>query len=146
MSYMQHLIAPDGRRISPRLDVETLCSEIVNGRERYGYVVNLSENGIRMQRPYLGGGTPRDIQLEFEVPEVDEVVWAKAAVCFDHIHQVSAHTPGAGPLGLMRTMGVRIVGAASRDLRLLRDYVFEKRRRLDRVEETILSAACYARG
>lgn len=111
------------RRLSPRIEVAALCNEIFEGGDRFGSVMDLSPAGLRIERPYRGGAMTRRIQLEFEVPEVDEIVWALGEVCFDRLHQQGA--PGAGTR-LVRTTGLRIARAASRDLRLLRDYVFEK--------------------
>jgi hypothetical protein len=117
----------DARRLDPRVDVETFCSELLPREERPALVVDLSPVGARIERPYVGGPTPREIDLELEVPEVDEVIWARAEVCFDVVSQAPAGTHG-GPFGLLRTTGLRLVRAASRDLRLLRDCVFELRR------------------
>lgn len=117
----------DARRIDPRVDVETFCSELLPREERPALVVDLSPVGARIARPYVGGPTPREIDLELEVPEVDEVIWAKAEVCFDVVSQAPAGTH-AGPFGLLRTTGLRLVRAAARDLRLLRDCVYELRR------------------
>jgi hypothetical protein len=78
-------------------------------------VADVSEKGVRLTRPYLGGPTPRLVQLELELPGLDEILWAKGLVCFDQVER------GVG--GLVRTTGVRIAAAASHDLRLLRDYV-----------------------
>jgi hypothetical protein len=116
----------DVRRIDPRVDVETFCSELLERSERPAMVVDLSPVGARIERPYVGGPTPREIDLELEVPEVDEVIWARGEVCFDVITQ--APRGQGGPLGLLRTTGLRLVRAAARDLRLLRDCVFELRR------------------
>ncbi|HVV84619.1 MAG TPA: PilZ domain-containing protein [Kofleriaceae bacterium] len=160
----------DARRIDPRVDVETFCSELLPREERPAMVVDLSPLGARLERPYLGGPTPREIDLELEVPEIDEVIWARGEVCFDLVTQAKPGTRG-GPFGLLRTTGVRLVRAASRDLRLLRDCVFELRRarwlsecEIDIVDEELLAlpprspppmprfddewlsmAACYAR-
>ena len=117
----------DARRLDPRVDVETFCSELLPREERPALVVDLSPVGARLERPYLGGPTPRQIDLELEVPEVDEVIWARGEVCFDQVTQAPAGM-AAGPFGLVRRTGVRLVRAAQRDLRLLRDAVFELRR------------------
>jgi hypothetical protein len=107
-------------------------------------VTDLSAEGVRLERPYLGGPSPAEILLELEVPDVDEVIWARGEVCFDQVRQAP---PGqGGPLGLLRTTGVRLVSAAARDLRLLRDLVFERHRARHRAESALLDAACYARG
>lgn len=134
-------------RLMPRIDVETFCSELVDGRDRPGIVVDLSPEGARLERPYAGGPTPREIVLELEVPEMDEVIWARGEVCFDQVRQAPAGR--GGPLGLLRTTGIRLVAAACRDLRMLRECVIETHRmRLarDRADEALLDAACYARG
>jgi hypothetical protein len=101
-----------GQRQQPRVSVETLCSEVMDEREQYGLVVDLSEGGLRLQRPLRGRRAGRIIQLEFELPEADEIVWAKGEVCFDQLWR-----------GSLRTTGVRLVAAAARHLAMLRDYV-----------------------
>ncbi len=141
----------DSRRVTPRIDVETFCSEVVSGRDHPGLVIDLSAEGARLERPYGGGPSPREIVLELEVPDVDEVIWVRGEVCFDQIRQAP---PGqGGPFGLLRTTGLRLVTAAARDLRMLRDCVFEIYRARHREPDTgaepsemLLDAACYARG
>lgn len=137
----------DLRRLMPRIDVETFCSEVVGGRDRPGLVVDLSPEGARLERPYLGGPSPRELSLELEVPDLDEVIWARGEVCFDQVRQAP---PGqGGPLGLIRTTGVRLVSAAVRDLRVLRECVIETyraRRAQTVVDDQLLIASCYARG
>jgi hypothetical protein len=139
----------DPRRLAPRIDVETFCSEVVGPRDHPGMVIDLSAEGARFERPYAGGPTPREIVLEMEVPEVDEVIWVRGEVCFDQIRQAPAGLGGS--LGLIRTTGLRLVTAAARDLRMLRDCVFELYRTRHRsdVEDpshALIDAACYARG
>lgn len=137
------------RRLAPRVDVETFCSEVVGSRDHPGLVIDLSAEGARLERPYAGGPTPHEIVLELEVPEVDEIIWVRGEVCFDQLRQAP---PGqGGPLGLLRTTGLRLVSAAARDLRMLRDCVFEMYRSRHRHEheepsDALVDAACYARG
>lgn len=133
------------RRLSHRIEVSTFCSELVERGEQPGLVVDLGEGGLRLERPYLGGQTPREVLLEVEVPEVDEVMWARAAVCFDRVRPAPRGVHG-GPFGMLRVTGLRILDAAARDLRLLRDYVFEKRRAEEIVLDDLAMASCYARG
>jgi hypothetical protein len=132
-------------RLMPRIEVETYCSELVDGRDRPGLVTDLSPEGARLERPYAGGPTPREIVIELEMPEIDEVIWARGEVCFDQVRQAP---PGrGGPLGLLRTTGIRLVAAAVRDLRMLRECVIETHRlRVAREHDQLLDAACYARG
>jgi len=111
------------RRESPRIDVEAMCWEMVDGKELSGLALDLSSGGLRIERPYVGGATRREVQLEIEVPGIDEVMWARGDVCFDVL--VPTRHPSGGPLGLIRRTGYRIAIAAQRDLRMLKEVVFE---------------------
>lgn len=116
------------KRLLPRVPVETLCSEVVDEQEQLGLVVDLSAGGLCLERPLHGRRSGRVVQLAFELPEVDEIVWAKGEICFDRYRR-RPDAPGA-----VRATGVRLVAAASRHLRMLRDWVTaaaEARRALD---------------
>jgi hypothetical protein len=114
------------RRVSPRIGMEALCWEVFDDRENSALVTDLSSEGARLERPYAGGRLLREVPLQLEVPGLDEVMWAKGEVMFDTL--VASKSPLAGPFGLLRRTGYRIVIAAQRDLRNLRDYVFETHR------------------
>ena len=131
-----------------------MCWEVGDGGERSAVLVDVSSDGVRIERPW--GLTRRRIQLEVEMPGTDDLVWLAGEVCF------------ARPRGLLVQSGVRVVAAAARDLRRLRDYVAERRRALAEVRRAIAerrrgatdgrrrlasptvfdlgAAACYARG
>jgi hypothetical protein len=111
------------RRESPRIDVETLCWEVIDGREASGLAVDLSSGGLRIERPYTGGPTRREVLLELEVPGIDEVMWARGDACFDVL--VPTATLAGGPMGLVRRTGYRIMLAARRDMRMLEEFVVE---------------------
>jgi hypothetical protein len=141
----------DPRRASPRIGVEALCWEMIGERERSALVVDLSTHGARIERPFLPAGyhdydalelgpagrssyvTPaprpselaRIVPLQLEVPEIDEVMWARGEVMFDEL--VEARGPGArgGPFNLVRRTGYHLSLAATRDMRLLRDYIYD---------------------
>src|SRR5688500_7414390 len=102
------------RRGGPRVSVASLCSEVVGDGLRDALVVDLSEDGVRIQRP-LGGPRSRRVQVELEIPGVDELLWAAGEICFDEVWRV--------PTGVTRTSGVRLVAAAQRHRRMLREYV-----------------------
>jgi hypothetical protein len=113
------------RRAAPRIELEAFCSEILEGRERHAVVLDLSPRGLRLARPYTGGRGERDVQLELELPGVDEIIWAKGHICYERIRPSG---PATMPLGrLVRTTGIRLVAAAERDLRVLREYVMMRR-------------------
>jgi hypothetical protein len=137
------------RRVSPRIDVEALCWETIGNRETSALLVDVSTQGARVERPYIGGRIEYDVPLQIEVPGIDEVMWARGEVVFDKLVPANKH---AGPFGLIRRTGYRIAIAAARDLRLLRDYVYDTyaaRRpcEISDVEDAPLSfASCYLRG
>jgi hypothetical protein len=112
-------------RAQPRIPVESLCAEVVDEREDFGLIVDLSQQGLRLERPLRGRIENRIVQLEFEMPEADELVWAKGEICFDRLRP--------GPNGPLRSTGVRVIAAAARHLRMLRDWAMasSERRQLD---------------
>lgn len=138
----------DVRRIMPRVQIAASCLE-VGDHEREGLLLDLGPRGARLEQPYVGGRTPEEVYLEMIVPEMGEIIVAKGEPCFDQIRPATITSGPAGPFGLIRRTGYRIVAAASRDLRLLREFVMELRRS-QRAEngicDELLSAACYSRG
>lgn len=136
------------RRFNPRVSVKSLCSEYVREHESHSLVTNLSEDGLRIQRPFGPGRRERDVQIEFEIPGFDEIMWAKGVTCFDQIWRAPPRT--AGELsGILRTSGIHITAAAERHKRMLREYVTETWRALrapNPIQEAIMHAACYRRG
>lgn len=133
------------RRVSPRIEMETLCWEIVDDRESSALVVDLSAAGARLERPYTGGRLVREIPLQLELPGVDEVLWARGTIMFDQL----VPAKNSGPFGLVRRTGVHMAVPAGRDRRLLREYVYdtERARRVANDEEDptrlMMLASCY---
>jgi hypothetical protein len=138
----------DPRRTSPRIGIEALCWEVIGERELSSLVVDLSAEGARLERPYVPAGyrepslelgpagrstytappprpahLERVVPLQIEVPGIDEVMWARGDIVFDEL--VPAPRERGGPFGLLRRTGFHITLAASRDMRLLHDYVWE---------------------
>lgn len=107
----------DMRRENPRIGVEALCWELVDGEEASALAVDLSPDGLRLERPYVGGATRQVVPLQIEVPGIDEVMWARGDACFDMLVR-------GGPRGIIRRTGYRLA-ATARDLRLLREFVVE---------------------
>ena len=138
----------DLRRVSPRIDVEALCWETVGERERSALLVDVSVEGARVERPFIGGRIEHEVPLQIEVPGIDEVMWAKGEVVFDRLIETPKGVSSGGPYGLLRRTGYRLAIAAARDLRLLRDYVWDMHNyRTARAEVDALGfASCYLRG
>jgi hypothetical protein len=111
------------RRESPRIDIDALCWEVIDGKEASGLAVDLSSMGLRIERPYSGGPTRKEVQLEIEVPGIDEIVWAKGEASSDIL--VPTSLPAGGPMGLIRRTGYRLILAAQRDLRMIKELVWE---------------------
>ncbi len=111
----------DFRREGPRIDVDALCWEVADDGETPSLAIDLSQGGIKIERPYVGGRTREAMPLQLDIPGIDEVMWARGDVCFDQLVQVNG--PAGGRLGLMRRTGYRINLGASRDRRMLREYV-----------------------
>jgi hypothetical protein len=132
----------DIRRVSPRIEMEALCWEIVGERESSALVVDLSSDGARLERPFTGGRIVREVPLQLEVPGLDEVMWARGDVVFDQL----VPAKDSGPFGLLRRTGYHLAIAAARDLRLLRDYIYEMHRARREPDEALVFASCYARG
>ncbi len=118
------------RRGGLRVRASGLCTEIAGQAEQLGLLLDVSEGGLRLERPHtnMGGprGMPRErvVQLEFEHPAIDELIWAKGVIRFDKLEPLH---DGMGPTRVLRTSGVEIVAAAGRHLRLLRDFVLDLR-------------------
>jgi hypothetical protein len=116
------------RRGGLRVDAEGLCTEIASDTEQLGLLVDVFEVGVRLERP-LTGASPlkvreRVVQLEFEHPGIDELIWCKGVIRFDKL-EPERH---AGGTRVRRVSGIEIVSAASRHLRMLRDFILDLRR------------------
>src|SRR4051812_5269635 len=86
---------------------------------------DLSTLGLRLERPFDPATARPVVQLEIELPGIDEIVWTSAVVTHAHLTPL----PGRGPDGHPRfwcRAGLRLADAAQRERRLLRDYVFEQ--------------------
>ena len=90
---------------------------------RHAIVADLSTEGLRILRP-IGGRSSRTMPLEFEIPGFDEVIWALAEVCFDEVQRAPMGSIISSG-GLVRSTGLRLVNAAERHKRILREFVMD---------------------
>jgi hypothetical protein len=143
MSYMLGTYLDIARRTGPRIPIESFCTEIGEAQDRHSLIVDLSATGLRVQRP-VGGPRSRILQLEFEVPETDTVVWATGQICFDEVWNLDQGSLS----GLMRTSGIRILQTAGRHRRLLREYVNDNLGIYEPAPENewLFRASCYRFG
>ena len=117
------------RRGGLRVRAGGLCTEITHDQEQLGLLLDVSEAGIRLERPLqLTRRTTRErvVQLEFEHPGIDELIWAKGVIRFDKLEPFR----DGGATKVRRTSGVEIVAAATRHLRLLREFVLDLRTKI----------------
>jgi hypothetical protein len=124
----------DPRRLAPRVSLDGLCGVVTAGDLRHAAMIDLSSLGIRLERPFDPRTASRTLQLEIELPDVDEDVWACGHVTYAKLTPMGGHHPDGQPRLWCRA-GLQIDGMAGRDRRMLRDYVVERRRaRLARAE------------
>jgi hypothetical protein len=94
---------------------------------RHAALQDLSAYGLRIERPFDPKAASPRLQLEIELPGIDEVLWANGSVTFAHLSPMGGKHPDGEPRMWCRA-GVRIDGLARSERRLLGDYVFETRR------------------
>ena len=92
---------------------------------------DLSTLGLRLERPFDPKSARPIVQLEIELPGLDEVVWASGVVTFAFLSPLRGRTPDGQPRFWCRA-GLRIAGIARAEQRLLRDYVHWTRATADR--------------
>ena len=128
----RNLEAGLSRRGGLRVEAQGLCTEITADAEQLGLLMDVSEVGIRLERPlsiqHARNGRERIVQLEFEHPCVDELIWAKGVIRFDKLEPARQ---ADGRVQVRRVSGVEIVAAAGRHLRLLRDFVLDLRKEVE---------------
>ncbi len=118
----------DARRHAPRISVDGLCGVVTTRDELHpAAMVDLSSLGLRIELPFDPATARRTLQLEIELPEVDEIMWARGLVTFAQLTPMGGHHPDGQPRLWCRA-GVRIEIAARRDRHLLHEYVVETRR------------------
>jgi hypothetical protein len=117
----------DPRRRAVRVQVDGFCGVVCREQLRHASLRDLSVHGLRIERPFDPRTASPHLQLEIELPEIDEILWAKGAVTFAHLSPMGGRHPDGQPRLWCRA-GVRIEGLARSEQRLLGDYVFETRR------------------
>ena len=107
------------RRLDPRIPAPGgFCTEISEFQERYSMISDVSARGLRLHRPYSGMHS-QVVQLELDLPGIDEVIWATGVVCFDSVWR--------GAEGqMLHTTGVELSAAAGRHLRMLREFAHDQ--------------------
>ena len=95
-------------------------------------MLDLSTTGLRLERVFDPKTASRVVQLEIELPGLDEVVWARGEVTFAFLSPLPGRTHDGQPRFWCRA-GLRLAEVCQRERRLLRDYVVESLRTRCRV-------------
>ncbi len=117
----------DLRRLAPRIAVDGLCGVVANDNLRHATMRDLSTTGLRLERPFDPKTASRIVQLEIELPGIDEVVWARAHVTHAVLSPMGGYTADGQPRFWCRA-GLRIEDICTSEHRMLRDYVVETMR------------------
>lgn len=112
------------RRHAPRISLDGFCGVVAaNDELLHASIRDLSAIGLRIERPFDPKTARPVVQLEIELPGIDEVVWASGVVTRAQLTPMGRTLDGQ-PRFWCRA-GVRIADICSRERRLLRDYVVE---------------------
>lgn len=112
----------DPRRLAPRITIDGLCGVVTDRDLRPAAMVDLSSRGLRLELPFDPAAARRSLQLEIELPGIDEIMWARGHVTFARLSPMGGRHADGQPRLWCRA-GLALDAAAERDRRLLRDYV-----------------------
>jgi hypothetical protein len=96
-------------------------------------LADLSTLGLRVERVYDPKAARPIVQLEIELPGIDEVIWASAAVT--HAFLTPMGKTADGQPRFWCKAGLRIADATRAERTMLRDYVVETIRAQRRVAD-----------
>lgn len=115
------------RRAAPRVPSAGLAGVVTERALRPASIVDVSADGLRIELPFDARTAQRTVQLELELPGVDEVAWARGHVTFAHLSPMGGTHPDGQPRLWCRA-GLVLELAVGRDHRRLREYVMETHR------------------
>lgn len=122
-NFVMNLI--DARRTAPRISVDGFCGVASDEHDlEHATMSDLSTIGLRLERPFDPAHARSVVQLEIELPGLDEVVWTSAIVTRAYLTPLASGRDGK-PRFWCRA-GLRLGDTSRRDRSLLRDYVFSQ--------------------
>ncbi len=95
---------------------------------------DLSTLGLKLERVFDPKAARPVVQLEIELPGIDEVVWASAAVTRAVLTPMQGRTASGQPKFWCKA-GLRVVDVSRAERTMLRDYVVETLRAQRHVED-----------
>lgn len=117
----------DPRRRAPRISLEGFCGVVDHDELRHAALRDLSEFGLRLERVFDPKTARPVVQLEIELPGIDEVVWARAVVKRAMLTPLPGRTADGQPR-FWCSAGLRLGGVCRSERIMLRDYVVETER------------------
>ncbi|MFT3696785.1 MAG: PilZ domain-containing protein [Kofleriaceae bacterium] len=114
----------DARRRAPRISIDGFCGVATDDDLTHASLSNLSTLGLRLERPFDPKTARPVIQLEIELPGLDEVVWASAVVTRAVLTPNGRH-PDGQPKFWCRA-GLAIRDTSRRERKMLHDYIIDK--------------------
>lgn len=115
----------DARRNAPRISVDGFCGVASDEHDlEHATMSDLSTIGLRLERPFDPANARSVVQLEIELPGLDEVIWTSAIVTRAYLTPLASGRDGK-PRFWCRA-GLRLGETSRRDRSLLRDYVFSQ--------------------
>ncbi len=104
------------RRQDQRIALQLFLNEYVGDRAHRCMATNLSSSGLYVNRLLRPEPQPsRVVGLEFSLPGISEVIWARGEYRFDQVDPY------------FRSTGIEITGIARVHQRLIHEYVSEER-------------------
>lgn len=117
----------DFRRAAPRISTDGICGILAGRALVPASMMDLSWLGLRLELPFDHTTASRVVQLEIEVPGLDEIVWAQGHVTFARLTPMGGFHRDGQPR-LWCSAGVQIDVAAPSERRLVRDLVMDTTR------------------
>jgi hypothetical protein len=115
----------DVRRRAPRISVDGFCGVASDDELGHASMSNLSTLGLRLERVFDPARAKPLVQLEIELPGIDEIVWTSAIVTHAYLTPLPGRRTDGQPRFWCRA-GLRIKDASRRERRMLQDYVVEQ--------------------
>lgn len=115
----------DVRRRAPRISIDGFCGVAVDNDYQHAAMSDLSTLGLRLERLFDPATAKPVVQLEIELPGLDEVVWTTAIVARAYLTPLPGRRPDGQPRFWCRA-GLLIGDTSRRERRMLRDYVIEQ--------------------
>lgn len=115
----------DVRRRAPRIHIDGFCAVAAGDDFTHATMTELSALGLKLERPFDPKAARPVVQLEIDLPGLDEVVWTTAHVTRAVLTPMGGRTADGQPRFWVKA-GLVLGEASRREKRLLRDYVIEK--------------------